>query len=130
MTKAKYGYSKELDMSFEQAIEKTKTELQVEGFGVLTEIDVKTTLEAKLGVSMEEYTILGACHPATAYQAIQAELELGLMLPCNFIVYQKDKKVFVSSIVPTVAMGMIDNSILAEAAVEIEETLKRIIDKV
>ena len=130
MKKANYGYTKQLNLGFEEAIEKTKAELKVEGFGVLTEIDVKSTLESKLDVSLEKYTILGACNPKAAYEALQIETEIGLMLPCNFIVYQKDSKTFVSTIMPSVAMGMIDNSELSQAVVEIEKVLKKVIDSI
>ena len=130
MKKANYGYTKQLSLGFEDAIEKTKAELKVEGFGVLTEIDVKSTLESKLDVSLEKYIILGACNPKAAYEALQIETEIGLMLPCNFIVYQKDSKTFVSTIMPSVAMGMIDNSELSQAVVEIEKVLKKVIDSI
>ncbi len=128
MNKINYGYSKKVTFSFEQAIEKVKGELQKEGFGILTEIDVKATLKKKLGVNFQNYVILGACNPPNAYKSLQAEIEIGLMLPCNVIVYQKDNNVFVSAVMPTVAMGMIDNELLKEVAINIENKLKRTID--
>lgn len=128
MSNSNYGYSKKMTTTFEKAIEKTKKELKKEGFGILTEIDIKTTLKKKIDVNMDNYTILGACHPPSAYQSIQSEIEIGLMLPCNVIVYQKNGDVFVSAIKPSVAMGMIENEDLDEVASDIELRLKRVID--
>lgn len=128
MSKTNYGYRKQVSLSFEQAIDKIKEELQKEGFGVLTEIDVKATLKKKLNVDFQNYVILGACNPPSAYQALQAEVEIGLMLPCNVIVYQKDDAVFVSAVMPTVAMGMIDNEALKNVAINIENKLKKAVD--
>ncbi len=128
MGNTSYGYSKKVDYNFERAIENTKQELKNENFGVLTEIDIKNTLKNKINVNMENYTILGACHPPSAYQSIQSEIEIGLMLPCNVIVYQKNNQVFVSAIRPSVAMGMIENNTLGEVASDIESRLKKVID--
>ena len=128
MSNSNYGYSKKMTTTFEKVIEKTKEELKKEGFGVLTEIDIKTTLKKKIDVNMDNYTILGACHPPSAYQSIQSEIEIGLMLPCNVIVYQKNGEVFVSAIMPSVAMGMIENENLGAVASDIELRLKTVID--
>jgi uncharacterized protein (DUF302 family) len=128
MGNTSYGYSKKVNLSFEEAIENTKQELKKEGFGVLTEIDIKGTLKKKINVDMDNYTILGACHPPSAYQSIQSEIEIGLMLPCNVIVYQKNNQVFVSAIKPSMAMGMIENNLLEEVATDIEPRLKKVID--
>lgn len=128
MGNSDYGYRKKVGVAFEEAIENTKQELKKEGFGVLTEIDIKSTLKNKIDVDMESYTILGACHPPSAYQSIQSEIEIGLMLPCNVIVYQKDNEVYVSAIKPSVAMGMIENNTLGEVATDIESRLKKVID--
>jgi len=128
MGKTNYGYGKKVDASFDQAIERVKEELQKEGFGILTEIDVKATLKKKLGVDFHNYVILGACNPPNAYKSLQAEIEIGLMLPCNVIIYQKDGGVFVSTVMPTIAMGMIDNKILKDVAINIEDKLKKVID--
>lgn len=130
MNKTNYGYSKKVSFSFEQAIEKVKEELQKEGFGILTEIDVKATLKKKLDVDFQNYVILGACNPPNAYKSLQAEIEIGLMLPCNVIVYQKNNDVFVSAVMPTVAMGMIDNESLKNIAINIENKLKKAIDSI
>jgi uncharacterized protein (DUF302 family) len=128
MKTANYGYRKKVKATFIDAIEQTKQALKNDGFGVLTEIDIKETLKKKLNVEMENYIILGACHPPSAYQSIQSEIEIGLMLPCNVIVYQKKDAVFVSAIMPTVAMGMIQNNELGNVALEIEKRLKLVID--
>ena len=112
MNKTNYNYSKKVNLSFEEAITRAKIELQKEDFGILTEIDVKATLKKKLDVDFQDYVILGACNPPNAYKSLQAEIEIGLMLPCNVIVYQKDEHVFVSAVMPTVAMGMINNESL------------------
>jgi uncharacterized protein (DUF302 family) len=125
-----YGYKKSLNLSYEEALQRTKEELKKEGFGILTEIDVKETLENKLDADFYKYTILGACNPPFAYKSLQADLDIGLMLPCNVIVYEKENKVFVSAIVPTVAMSMIENENLREIAEQVEEKLKKVIDNI
>lgn len=125
-----YGIKKEVDLSYEEAIEKVKKELQKEGFGVLTEIDVKATLNQKLGVEVDNYVILGSCNPPAAYRALQAEPDIGLMLPCNITIYRREDKTYVSAIRPTMAMKMIDNVKLQEVAIEIEAGLKRVIDNI
>ncbi len=125
-----YGYKKQVSASFEGALEKTREELQKEGFGILTEIDVKATLKKKLDVDYDNYLILGACNPPFAYQALQAEKDIGLLLPCNVIVYEQDGETFVSAIVPTVAMGIVDNEDLRGIAVQVEEKLKKVIDSI
>ena len=124
----KYGYTKKLNTTFDQAVDQTREELSKEGFGVLTEIDVKATLKKKLDVDFDNYIILGACNPPFAYKALQAEHEIGLLLPCNVIVYEKDGGVFVSGILPTVAMNMVDNSDLQKVAETIEEKLKTVVN--
>src|SRR5688572_25261293 len=83
-----YGYSRTLDLAYEQAVESTREALKAEGFGVLSEIDIKDKLKEKLGVDFRKYVILGACNPALAYETLQQELEIGLLLPCNVIVYE------------------------------------------
>lgn len=128
MSNSNYGYSKKVGVAFKEAIENTKQALKSEGFGVLTEIDIKDTLKNKINVDMNNYTILGACHPPSAYQSIQSEIEIGLMLPCNVIVYQKNNDVYVSAIKPSIAMGMIENNELGEVASDIENRLKAVID--
>ena len=125
-----YGYKKQVNVSFEKALEKTRAELQKEGFGVLTEIDVKATLKKKLDVDYDNYIILGACNPPFAYQALQAEKDIGLLLPCNVIVYEQEGEIFVSAIVPTVAMNMVENEELRGIAEQVELKLKKVIDNI
>lgn len=125
-----YGYKKTVSLSYEEAVEKVKEELKKEGFGVLTEIDVKATLKKKLDVDFNKYIILGACNPSNAHEALQLEQDIGLMLPCNVIVYEKDEETIISAVKPIVAMGVIDNDALKNIAVEIEAKLKRVIDNV
>ncbi len=125
-----YGYGKEVDMDFDSAVEKTVEALQKEGFGVLTEIDVKATLKEKLGIDYEDYLILGACNPPLAHKALVAEKEIGLLLPCNVIVYRDGGRTHVSAILPTQAMSMVENEDLKKVAEEVEEKLKRVIDSI
>ncbi len=129
-----YGYSTTLDLSYEEAIEKVTEALKTEGFGVLTEIDVQATMKKKIDVDMERYVILGACNPHLAHQALQAEKGIGLMLPCNVIVYEDtaNSKSVVSIVNPDTMLGVVpDNEDLnkvAEAArtklMNVFETLK------
>ncbi len=123
-----YSYTKKVALPFEQAIIKIKEALAKEGFGVLTEIDVKATLKKKLEVEYTDYVILGACNPQFAYQALQTEKEIGLFLPCNVIVYVESGKVFVSAVLPSVAMSMIANNSLLEIAGQVEKKLIKVMD--
>ena len=125
-----YNYKKQLDIGFEKAVSKTKEELKKEGFGVLTEIDVKATLKKKINVEFDKYVILGACNPPFAHKALMAEKEIGLMLPCNVIVFEDDGIVNVSTILPTVAMEMVDNPELEDIAEQVESKLKKAIDNI
>ena len=126
----KYLYKREVLLSFADAVSKTKEELAKEGFGILTEIDVKATLKKKLGIDHDNYIILGACNPPLAHKALMSEKDIGLLLPCNLIVYEDGIKVYLSTIVPSVAMGMIENPDLAEIAKDVDEKLKRVVDAV
>ncbi len=128
MNKTNYSYGKKINATFADALERVKEELKKEGFGILANIDVKATLKGKLDVNIQDYVILGACNPPNAYKSLQAETEIGLMLPCNVIVYRKDNNVFVAAVRPTVAMGMIKNEPLMEVARNIESKLKKVID--
>ena len=123
-----YGFSKTLDIPFEQAIEKVTAELKKEGFGVLTSIDVKETLKQKINVDFKKYTILGACNPPIAHKALQEEEELGLLLPCNVIVYEKDNKTNVSFFDPMVMTWVIDNDNMKPIAGEVKEKLQKVLE--
>lgn len=126
----KYGFSKTTEYSFEEAIQKVTDELKNEGFGVLTTIDVKDTLKKKLDMDFKKYTILGACNPPLAHQALQAEEELGLLLPCNVIVYEKDKKTVVSVFDPMVMAQIIDNPMMKSVADEVKKKLEKVLQEV
>ena len=125
-----YSFTKNIDMSFEKALEVVPEELKKEGFGVLTEIDVKSTLKKKLDVDFANYKILGACNPPFAHKALTAEIDIGILLPCNVLVYEKDGRTVLSVIKPSVAMNMVENPALAEIAGEVEAKLKRVFDSV
>jgi len=125
-----YGFTKELNRSFEKVVETVIQELKNEGFGILTKIDIKEKFKEKLGIDFNKYVILGACNPANAHEAILAEENIGLMLPCNVIVYEKEKGVVVSIVKPTVAMKMIDNEGLKQLAAQVEQQLKKAFDSI
>lgn len=126
-----YHFSKKLEASFEEAIEKTTAALKEEGFGVLTEIDIKATLRKKLDVDFRKYQILGACSPEHAYKALSAEDHIGLMLPCNVIVQEYENgDVEVSAVDPIASMQAIENENLEEVAGEVTYLLKKVIDSI
>jgi len=125
-----YGFIKEVDTDFEQAVKDVTKELEKGGFGVLTTIDVKEKFKQKLNIDFKKYVILGACNPAKAHQAIEAEENIGLMLPCNVIVYEKDGSVTIAAVKPTVAMAMIENPKLNTIAADIEAKMKQVIDRI
>ena len=125
-----YGFTKEIDISYETVIDLVSKALKKEGFGILTEIDVQKKMKEKLGIDMNKYIILGACNPPNAYKAILAEKNIGLMLPCNVIVYEKGGKTVLSVIRPTVAMQMVDNLELQKVAQAVEEQLKKAFDAI
>ncbi len=124
-----YYFSKTFDGTFDEAIAKVTEALKGEGFGILTEIDVKETLKKKLGVDFYKYRILGACNPNFAYQALQAEDKIGLMLPCNVIVQEKEEgAVEVSAIDPVASMQAVENADLGGVANEVREKLRQVIE--
>jgi len=123
----KYGFSKTTDYSFEQAIEKVTEELKKEGFGILTTIDVKDTLKKKIDVDFKKYTILGACNPKLAHNALQVEEELGLLLPCNVIVYEKNDKTVISIFDPRIMTLVIDNPDMKPVAEEVKNKLEKVL---
>jgi uncharacterized protein (DUF302 family) len=124
-----YQNSKTVSLSYEDAINKVTEELKKEGFGVLTEIDVKETLKKKLDVDFRKYKILGACNPPLAYKALSTEENIGVMLPCNVIVQEApDGSVRVSAINPMVAMQSVGNENLNDVASEVSSKLKKVLD--
>ena len=123
-----YGFTKEISLPFDEAVELVKEKLTREKFGILTTIDVQEKFKEKLGVDFKKYVILGACNPQNAHRAILAEENIGLMLPCNVIVYEKEDKTIVSIIRPTIAMEMINNAELKDIAENVEAQLERVFD--
>lgn len=126
----KYGYSKIVSLPFEEAIIKVTEALATEGFGVLTSVDVKATMKKKLDLDYENYTILGACNPTFAHKALEVEKEIGLLLPCNVIVYQTGDDVHVSAMLPSAAMSAVENDAIGGIAGEVETRLKKAVDAV
>lgn len=123
-----YYFTKTVDDNFDQAIEKVTEELKKEGFGILTEIDVKETFKKKLDKDFRKYRILGACNPNLAFEAINAESRIGTMLPCNVIVQEKDDgKVEISAVDPVASMQAVKNDTLASTANQVREKLQRVI---
>jgi uncharacterized protein (DUF302 family) len=125
-----YGFTKEIDASFEDAVTSASIELKKEGFGILTQIDIAEKFKEKLGIDFKNYIILGACNPPSAHKAILVEENIGLMLPCNVIIYERQDKTVVSIIKPTVAMKMIGNVELEQIASTIEKKLKKVFDSI
>lgn len=125
-----YGSKKKVETGFSETIEKVRRELQKEGFGVLTEIDVKATLKKKLDVDFDDYVILGACNPPLAFKALRSERDIGLMLPCNVIVYREGGSTFVVAISPKVQFSKVGNPELRPVAEDVESRLKRVLERV
>lgn len=123
-----YGYTKKTPYSFSDAIAKVEVELAKEGFGILTEIDVQATMKKRLDADYEHYVILGACNPKFAHQALQEEKLVGLLLPCNVLVFEEQGEVSVAAILPTVAMSVVGSDKLLEVAKEVETKLKAVVD--
>jgi uncharacterized protein (DUF302 family) len=128
----RYGFERRLaDTTFDQAVEKVTAALKSEGFGVLTEIDVKATLRKKLDVDFRRYVILGTCNPDLAHRALAAEPQIGLLLPCNVVVQEAPEGGVVVSIAdPRAMLTMVDNATVAPVAAEAEERLRRVLDEV
>ncbi|APT75521.1 ABC transporter ATP-binding protein [Marinitoga sp. 1137] len=125
-----YGILKETDYYFEEAIKKVEEELKKEGFGILMRIDLDEKFKAKLGIDFKKYTILGACNPQNAHKAIIAEENVGLFLPCNVIIYEKNNKTSIAVIKPTIAMESTNNDKVFKIANEIENSLIKVINKI
>jgi len=125
-----YYFTKTLDnISFDDAIEKVTEELQKEGFGVLTEIDVQATFKKKLDIDFKKYRILGACNPNFAHKALSSEDKIGVFLPCNVVVEENDnKQIEVSAVDPVASMMSVKNNDLGDVAMEVQNRLKKVID--
>lgn len=132
MRKEKYGLFVRTMKPYAAALESTKAALREEGFGVLTEIDVRETLKQKLGVDFRRYDIIGACNPPLAHRALETELDIGLLLPCNVIVYEEDggKSCVVAALDPDAMMSLTGNPELKAVAVEARARLERALDSV
>ena len=125
-----YGFSRTVSLSYERAIQEVTEELKKEGFGVLTTIDVKETLKKKLNVEFNKYIILGACNPPFAYQALQTEEQIGLLLPCNVIVYEKDGKTVVAAFDPMSMAKVMDNEAMEPISDQVRAKLLRALNAV
>jgi uncharacterized protein (DUF302 family) len=127
---SKYGFSKTIDAPYNEAVEKTRAALKDEGFGVLCEIDLREKLQEKLGVDFRKYVILGACNPPLAYKTLQEEINIGLLLPCNVIVYEADEagRCVVAAIDAKAMLSVVgSNPALDAVATEVNEKLKRVV---
>ena len=125
---SKFGFGKTVDLGFDSAVQKVTEELAKEGFGVLTVIDVQATLKAKLNLDMRPYRILGACNPVLASQAIEAEPEIGLLLPCNVLVREaKDGRVHVSFMDPGAVLGLVDDTRVDPLAAQVKGKLETVL---
>lgn len=125
-----YTASRTVGLSFGEAVERAREELAADGFGVLCEIDVQATLKKKLGADREPYVILGACNPKLAHAALQAEPELGTLLPCNVVVYREDGETHVAAIDAERMLSIVGNEALAETATEVKRRLAAVVDRV
>ena len=127
-----YGFSVTVPLAYDAAVEKTRAELAKEGFGVLTEIDVKKTMKQKLDAEFRPYVILGACNPPLAHKALTAERDIGLLLPCNLVVYAADdpKRSVVAAMDPVAALSLAGRAEIEPLAREVKERLERVLTAV
>ena len=126
---ASFGIQKTLDIDFDDALAKIPEALKAEGFGVLTEIDVKATLKKKIDVDFRRYRILGACNPSFAHKALQHSLDVGMLMPCNIIVYETDDgKTVVSAVDPMQTMAAQGDPEMAPLADAVKQKLQRVVD--
>jgi uncharacterized protein (DUF302 family) len=127
-----YGLRVNLNVDFDTALERATTALQAEGFGVLTTIDMQQALKEKLGRDIRRYTILGACNPPLASRALDAEPEIGLLLPCNVLVYEReDRHATVAAMAPLAALGVVgENAALHSVAGEVDQKLRRALEQI
>lgn len=124
-----YYFAKSFDSTFADVVQRTKDALQKEGFGIITEIDLKDVFRKKINVDFRNYRILGACNPILAHEALQLEDKVGTMLPCNVVVQEvSSSKVEVAAIDPVASMAAIDNQRLKEAAEKVREKLKKVVE--
>ena len=124
-----YTLTRTTTLAYDEAVERVRAELKTEGFGVLCEIDVQATMREKLGVEGEPYLILGACNPPLAHQALQAEPDLGVLLPCNVVVYRSDGETHLSAVDPERMLSIVDNGELASVAAEVKGRLRAVVER-
>jgi len=123
--------TRSVDLPYAEAVERIKATLRDEGFGILTEVDVRATLQAKLGADFRDYVILGACNPSLAHRALSADLRVGTLLPCNVVVYaEPDGGSVISIFDPEVGLGVLDSEVLEDVGCEARERLQRALDHV
>jgi uncharacterized protein (DUF302 family) len=125
----KYYFSKKLNLSFDEAVAKVTDGLKKEGFGILTDIDVKSTLKKKLNVDFRNYRILGACNPPFAYQALQLEDKIGTMMPCNVIVQELEDGVEVAAVDPVASMAAVASPRLKDVAESVRSRLENVVER-
>jgi uncharacterized protein (DUF302 family) len=124
-----YTLTQTTPLPYHEAVERVRAELTREGFGVLCEIDVQATMREKLGVEGEPYLILGACNPPLAHQALQAEPDLGVLLPCNVVVYRHGGETHISAVDPERMLSIVDNGELASVAAEVKGRLRAVVER-
>ena len=125
-----YGYVREVHLAFEDAVVKIEAALKTEGFGILCQIDIQAKLKEKLGVEFPKYLILGACNPPIAYQALQEEINLGLLLPCNAVVYEQGRRIHVGVVDAAKMFSVVGNPAMQAMAQQVNEKLRRAVDRV
>jgi uncharacterized protein (DUF302 family) len=125
-----YGYARTLGLPFAEAVERARAALRNEGFGVLCEIDIKDKLREKLNVDFRNYVILGACNPPLAYQALQHELNIGLLLPCNVVVYEEGDRTVAAAVDAAKMLSVVENAALGPTAEKVNASLRRVIDAI
>ena len=129
MLATSYTLNEKTTVPFDEAVQRVREELKSEGFGVLCEIDVQATLKEKLGVEGEPYLILGACNPPLAHRALTAEPELGTLLPCNVVVYERGGETHISAIDPERMLSIVDNDQLRPVAADVKQRLSAVVER-
>jgi uncharacterized protein (DUF302 family) len=124
-----YTLTETTPLPYDEAVERVRAELKAEGFGVLCEIDVQATMREKLGVEGEPYLILGACNPPLAHEALQAEADLGVLLPCNVVVYRRGGETRISAVDPERMLSIVENGELASVATEVKGRLRAVVER-
>jgi uncharacterized protein (DUF302 family) len=128
--KLEYGYVSAVNLPFETAVERLEAGLKSEGFGVLCRIDIQAKLKEKLGIEFPRYVILGACNPPLAYQALQEEVNLGLLLPCNAVVYEREGRVWVGAVDAARMLSIVGNPAMETMAGDVNQRLRRAVNSV